>query len=354
MQNLSRYHRQTLLPQFGLSGQERISSAVVAILGMGALGSCAAELLARAGVGTLRLVDRDFVDLTNLQRQSLYDETDARERIPKVIAAARRLGEINHEITLEPIVADIRPENIRELLAGVDLVVDGADNFELRLLLNDAALERNLPWVHGGCVGTSGQAMAIHPPHTPCFRCLVNPVDEDASGQTSSSATTPATCDAVGVAGPAVHLVASLQAMMAIQILLGEREVLGSQLKLVDAWSGQIRAMDLSRLRETNNCRACQQGERLWLSGQQTSQTTVLCGRNAVQISPAHPRPLDLNLLANQLGPLGDVRPNPYLLRFKPTGHNYELTIFRDRRAYIEGTEDPTLARTLYTQYIGD
>ncbi|MBA4030389.1 MAG: thiamine biosynthesis protein ThiF [Planctomyces sp.] len=352
MHDLSRYHRQSLLPEIGTAGQERLSRTVVALFGMGALGSAAAELLGRAGVGTLRLIDRDFVDVTNLQRQSLYDETDARERTPKAIAAARRLGQINSQITLDPRVADIRPDNILELLEGVDLVVDGADNFELRLLLNDAALDKHLPWVHGGCVGLSGQVMAIRPHHTPCLRCLINPAGDDPSAEGSSSST-PATCDAVGVAGPAVHLVASLQAMLALQMLLGRWDAIGSQLKLVDAWGGQIRSMDLSNLRENADCRACRHGERLWLSGQQTSQTTVLCGRNAVQISPATSQPLDLTRLAAQLGPLGEVRPNPYLLRFRPHGHPCELTIFRDSRAYIEGTEDPTLARTLYTQYLG-
>jgi len=303
-----------------------------------------ADSLARAGVGFLRIVDRDFVELSNLQRQVLFDEQDIADQLPKAVAASRKLAKINHEVTLDPIVADIDHNNILALAAGVDLIVDGMDNFETRFLINDAALETRIPWIYGGCIGSHGQVMPIFPGETACLRCLIG--DVPGPGMTE-------TCDTAGVIGPAVNVVAALQVVTALKILSGNRELVEPALSIVDVWDGTLRKMSVANLRERSNCPACVQGQREWLSGTKRSQTTILCGRNAVQISPAEKRPLLLAELAARLRTAGDVSQNSFLLRLTLPGGEFQLTIFPDGRAIIKGTDDITVARSLYARYVG-
>jgi adenylyltransferase/sulfurtransferase len=298
----------------------------------------------RAGVGFLRLVDRDFVELSNLQRQVLFDEEDIAQELPKAIAAGRKLAKINSTVSLDPIVADIDHSNILALADGVDLILDGMDNFETRFLINDAALETRIPWIYGGCVGSHGQVMPIIPGETACLRCLIG--DVPGPGMTE-------TCDTAGVIGPAVNVVAALQVVTALKYLSGRRDLIEQSLMIVDVWDGSLRKMGVANLRERSDCPACVQGKRDWLSGVKGSQTTVLCGRNAVQVSPAEKRSLSLPDLAAKLRGAGDVSQNAFLLRLTLKGEEFQLTVFPDGRAIIKGTDDVTVARSLYARYVG-
>jgi adenylyltransferase/sulfurtransferase len=339
-----RYSRQVLFHGIGKEGQRRICAGRVLLCGCGALGSAIADSLVRAGVGFLRLVDRDFVELSNLQRQVLYDEQDIADQLPKAIAASRKLAKINHGVSLDPIVADIDHNNMLSLAAGVDLIIDGMDNFETRFLINDASLETRIPWIYGGCIGSHGQVMPIFPGERACLRCLIG--DVPGPGMTE-------TCDTAGVIGPAVNVVAALQVVAALKILAGHRDLVEAELSIVDVWDGTLRKMSVANLRERSDCPACVHGLREWLSGRKGSQTTILCGRNAVQISPAEKRPLALAELAELLRTAGEVSQNAFLLRLTLPGEEFQLTIFPDGRAIIKGTDDITVARSLYARYVG-
>jgi len=339
-----RYRKQTLFSGIGEQGQRRLLAAKVLVVGCGALGSVIAEALARAGVGFIRLVDRDFVELSNLQRQVLYNERDVADKTPKAIAASNALSNINSEITIEPHVEDVSSANIRALAEGVDCIVDGTDNFETRFLINDLAVEQNLPWVHGGCVGSGGQVMTIVPGQTPCLRCLIPEIPD--AGTTES-------CDTAGVLGPAVNVVASLQAMGALKILSGQSAAIEPELLVVDVWDGTVRKMSLKSLNEHDDCRCCSGGERQWLSGSRGAQSTVLCGRNSVQVSPSERMNASLDDMAARLEPSGIVKLTPFLLTFRPHETEYEITLFKDGRAIITGTEESATARSLYAQYVG-
>ncbi|MBS0202945.1 MAG: ThiF family adenylyltransferase [Planctomycetes bacterium] len=340
-----RYSRQVRFAGIGSAGQQKLQSAKVLLCGCGALGTCLADTLVRAGVGLLRIVDRDFVDLSNLQRQVLFDEQDVADHLPKSIVAASKLARVNSQVMLEPHVADLDWRNIRDFASGMDLILDGTDNFETRFLVNDLSLETGIPWVYAGVVGSHGQTMAIFPNQSACLRCVIeSPPDPG----------TTETCDTAGVIGPAVHMVTALQAATALKILSGQRELVTPQLTIVDVWDGTLRQMNLKDLRERGQCPACGPARRRdWLNGGQTSQSTILCGRNSVQISPAEPARLSLDVLATTLSPLGEVTRNPFLLRFTPTGQDLQLTVFRDGRAIIQGTEDIAVARGLYARYVG-
>ncbi len=342
--DLDRYSRQMLVHGIGEEGQRRIRQGRVLLCGCGALGSAIADGLVRAGVGFLRLVDRDFVELSNLQRQVLFDEQDIADELPKAIAAARKLAKINSTVALDPLVADIDHTNILALTARVDLILDGMDNFETRFLINDAALETKLPWIYGGCVGSHGQVMPIFPGETGCLRCLIG--DVPGPGMTE-------TCDTAGVIGPAVTVVAALQVVAALKYLAGRRDLIPPTLTIVDVWDGTLRQMSVASLRERSDCPACVHGKREWLSGAKGSQTTVLCGRNAVQVSPPVKHALALAELAAKLRGSGEVSQNAFLLRFTPAGTAAQLTIFPDGRAIIKGTDDVTVARSLYARYVG-
>lgn len=339
---LARYARQVRFPPLGQQGQHRLGQSRALLCGCGALGSAIANTLVRAGVGTLRIVDRDFVELNNLQRQSLFDEADAEAGLPKSIAAAKKLRRVNSTVTLEPIVADIEPENIERFCQGVDLILDGTDNFETRFLVNDAAVKHGLPWVYGGCVGAEGQAMTILPGETPCLRCLMP--------ECPAPGSTP-TCDVAGILGPIVGLIASIEAVEAIKILSGSREAVSRNLTVVDLWQNRVRQIDVRGLREQVDCPTCKRREFSWLSGSSASGTAVLCGRNAVQLS--HPgASISLDDLAEKLVGVGQLMRNQFLLRLRVEG--YELTIFPNARAIISGTDDVATARAIYAKYVGN
>jgi molybdopterin/thiamine biosynthesis adenylyltransferase len=342
--DLERYSKQILFAGIGEAGQQRLFASRALLCGCGALGSVLAETLVRAGVGFLRIVDRDFVELSNLQRQVLFDERDIAERLPKSIAAAEKLRRINSEVRVEPIVADVDHTNIRQLVEGVDLILDGSDNFELRFLINDASLETGVPWIYAGVIGGHGQVMPIFPNESACLRCLIDRMPDPGTMET---------CDTAGIIGPAVQIVASFEAVDALKILSGQRDKVARTLTYIDVWEGTFRHLNIGELRERGDCPACKKGERSWLSGQQGSQTTVLCGRNAVQVSPPKRGTIVFEELAGRLKNSGDVHINAYLLRLAPFNTAYELTLFRDGRAIIKGTSDLAVARAVYSRYIG-
>jgi len=340
--NLERYSRQILFPGIGQAGQKRIAKSSVVIIGCGALGAMQAEMLARAGVGGMRLVDRDFIEESNLQRQIMFDERDLAERLPKAIAAAARVGRINSEIEVESVVKDVNYSNIIELIADVDLILDGTDNFETRYLINDAAVKSKKPWVYGAAVGSYGVQMTIRPNYTPCLRCVFP--EKPAPGSSP-------TCDTAGVILPAVAAVASYQVSEALKILAGKIDRLHGSLLQFDLWENKTTRIKLDGLRGHGNCPTCEQGKFDQLAAHAGQLAIALCGRSAVQITPASERQIDLAKLAEQLREAGEVSYNRYLLKFRAGGH--ELTVFSDARAIIKGTDDPNVARSIYARYIG-
>jgi len=342
--SFERYSKQVLFRGIGEVRQQVLTHKKVLLCGCGALGTVIADQLVRAGVGHLVIVDRDFVELSNLQRQVLYDEQDVEQRFPKSIAAANKLQKINSSITIEPVVADIDAGNIESLARDCDLILDGTDNFEVRFLINDVSLELGIPWIYTGCIGSHGQVMPIFPGETACLRCLMDDVPEPGSTET---------CDTAGVLGPAVNIIASYEVVLALKILTDQRDLVPPVMTVIDVWDASWREMKLGSLRDESNCPACQQGKRDWLHGGRGSQSTVLCGRNAVQVIPEQKRLLSLDELTSKLSTSGTVTGNPYLIKFSPTESAHELTIFKDGRAIVQGTEDLAEARSLYSRYIG-
>src|SRR6478609_5269772 len=344
--SLARYSRQMRFYGIGEAGQHKLVDSHVTLCGCGALGTVLANILVRAGVGHLRLVDRDFIETHNLQRQVLFDEHDVAENLPKAEAAARKLGAINSTVYVEPIVTDIDRTNILELVQDADLILDGTDNFEIRYLINDAAVKLGKPWVYGGSVGTEGQTMTIIPGETPCLRCVF---------EASPGPGEVGTCETAGVLGPGVAVVASYQAAEALKILAGKKEAINRELLTFDLWLNTSRRIKIARLLEARNCPCCKQRKFEWLEGEHGTQTTSLCGRNAVQVSHRVAGRLSLEELAKQLGVSGQVSFNKFLLKFqlKEAGTDYEFTVFPDGRAIIKGTDDTDKARTLYAKYIG-
>jgi len=341
---LDRYSKQVLFQGIGTAGQQRLHTSRVLLCGCGALGTVLADTLVRAGVGFMRIVDRDFVELSNLQRQVLFDEADVEQRMPKAVAAETKLRAINSEVQIESVVEDIAHDNILSFVDGVDLILDGTDNFEVRFLINDASLHSGIPWIYAGCIGSHGQSMPVFPGESACLRCLIGGIPDPATAET---------CDTAGVLGPAINVIASLQAVDALKILSGQPEQVARQLTVVDVWDGSQRQINVSELRSQSDCPACHSGERLWLSGRQGSQTVVLCGRNAVQVSPQHKITLSFAELSDKLRPSGTVQHNRYLLRFQLREPACDITVFRDGRAIIKGTEDVAQARGIYARYVG-
>jgi adenylyltransferase/sulfurtransferase len=335
----SRYSRQELFAGIGPEGQRRIRASTVAIVGCGALGTHLAETMARAGVGTLRIVDRDFVEPSNLQRQSLFDEEDAAAALPKAVAAQRRLARVNSEVRVEAVVADLVPENAGALLRGAAVVLDGTDNFEARFLVNDVCVRDGIPWVYGACVGSYGLALAVRPHVTPCLRCLLETMPAPGSGPT---------CDTAGVVAPIVQVVAGIQGAEALKLLAGHPEALLPGVATVDLWQAQFEVMDLRG--RAPWCPACTEG-RFEYAQAGCGGSAVLCGRDAVQIRPPAPVQLELAALAERLERLGEVRRNEYLLRF--TAEGKQMAVFADGRAIVKGVDDPAQARALYARYVG-
>lgn len=346
MSPLSRYQKQMLFHGIGQQGQIRLRDSRVLLIGCGALGCVLADSMVRAGIGQLRIVDRDFVELTNLQRQSLYTESDVGQHLPKAIAAVERLRAVNSEVELEPIVADVDFRNIRGLAEGADLILDGTDNFEIRYLINDVSLESGIPWIFTGCTGSHGQMMPVIPGHSACLRCLMPSPPPTGSTET---------CDTAGVLGPAIGVIASLQAAMALRILThpDQPDKIPQKLTIIDVWDLSFRQLDVSGLRDSSTCPACRSGERLWLNGHQSSGSTILCGRNAVQVVPPDRIQISLHELSLRLQPSGAVTSNAFLVRVALADSDLEITVFPDGRAIVKGTEDPGIARAVYARLIG-
>jgi molybdopterin/thiamine biosynthesis adenylyltransferase len=340
--SLERYSRQMRFYGIAEAGQRKLVDAHVTLCGCGALGTVVANALVRAGVGHLRLVDRDFIETHNLQRQVLFDEHDVAENLPKAEAAARKLGAINSQVYVEPVVTDIDRTNIVELCQDADLILDGTDNFEVRYLINDVAVKLNKPWVYGGSIGSHGQTMTILPGLTPCLRCVF---------EAAPAAGEAGTCETAGVLSPIVNIVASFQVAEALKILTGHLDKVSRELIYVDVWENTLRRIKIAPLLGKVDCPCCQRRRFEWLEGDQGSQTTTLCGRNAVQVAQRIPAKLDFEEMARHLETLGDVSYNRFLLKFNAEGH--EFTLFPDGRAIIKGTSDTDKARTLYAKYIG-
>ena len=337
MDSLDRYSRQVIFPGIGKEGQEKLARSTVVVIGCGALGTVAASALARAGVGTLRIIDRDFIEYHNLQRQILFDEEDVRLRIPKAIAAEQHLKAANSAIAVEGIVADVNYRNIERLVAGADVIVDGLDNLETRYLINDVSLKHGVPWIYGAAVSSYGMMMAILPGRTPCIRCLfpsLPPVGQSA------------TCDTAGVLNAAPMAVGALQAGETIKVLLGEGT---PGLVSVDLWSGEFQRLRVDS-RPSADCPACH-GRYDFLDARLGVRTTSLCGQNAVQVLGSGDATLAFNEVARRLRSIGDVEYNEFMLRFVVDG--YEMVIFPDGRAIVKGTEDESVARGMYAKYVG-
>jgi len=337
--NFERYSRQILFAGIGEQGQRRLQASSAVILGCGAIGASAVQLLARAGVGRLRVIDRDFVEPSNLQRQALFDESDAREALPKAVAAERKLRQLNSAIEIDGLVSDVTPGNVAELLNGFDLILDGTDNFETRFLLNDFAVQAGRPWIYAAAVGSYGLSFTIRPEITACLACLLETPD--------AGPMLEETCDTIGVLGPVVSLVASFEAAEALKILSGQPEALHGRLLSGDVWNGRLQSIAVSR---NPQCRACVRREYLYLKGQLQPHITM-CGRDSVQIHERR-RSLDLASLGEKLSATGlAVKTNDFLLKLAVPP--YEMTIFEDGRAIVKGSTDPVVARSLYARYIG-
>ncbi len=344
---LERYSRQMRFPPMGKAGQQKLLASRVTLCGCGALGTVLANVLVLAGVGFVRIVDRDFVEPSNLQRQVLFDEADVATNMPKAEAAAVKLRQINSSVSVEPVVADIDRTNIEALCDGADLILDGSDNFEVRYLINDVAVKLGKPWVYGGAVGSQGMTMTIIPGETPCLRCVFEAAP--AAGEVG-------TCETAGVLASTVQVVASYQAAEALKLLSGNAAAVNRELLTLDVWENTNRRVKIAPLMgRKGKCPCCALRQFEWLDGAHGTQTTTLCGRNAVQVSHRTAGKLDFDQLAGVLRASGGVSFNKFLLKFQldEKGDPFEFTVFPDGRAIIKGTSDTEKARTLYAKYIG-
>lgn len=332
-----RYSRQILFGGIGTAGQQRLRQARVAIVGCGATGSVLAGLLARAGVGFLRIIDRDYVEASNLQRQSLFDEADATESLPKAVAATRKIASFNSEIQVEPHASDLVPDNAESLLIGVELILDGTDNFETRYLINDFAIAHSIPWIYCAAVGSYTVSMNVLPGETACLSCIFP----------SSPQGIVETCDTSGILNSAVNLVASLSATEALKLLVGAKAQVRRTLISYDVWNNERAEVSTEHARP--DCRTCGRREFPHLAGRSHPHIT-LCGRNSVQIHERD-RPINFAELAQRLQPHGTVRHNDFVLKF--WRDPYEMTLFPDGRAIVKGTTDTAVARSLYARFVG-
>lgn len=339
---LARYSRQVLFDGIGEPGQRRLIDARVVCIGCGALGTVIANTLARAGVGHLTIVDRDFVEESNLQRQVLFDEDDVKDALPKAVAAERKLRKINSAISVTGIVSDVNHTNIESLIAGADLVMDGADNFETRFLLNDACVKHGIPWVYGACVSSYGLSMVVIPGKTPCLRCVIESAPPPGMSPT---------CDTAGVLSPVVGIVASFQCAEAIKFLTGNHGALSRDLINLDVWENRFQRLKIAALREVSDCPCCVHRQFDYLNAESTSQTVTLCGRNSVQITFPPGHSIDFEEVGARLARTGSVQRNAFLLRCAV--EQYDLTLFKDGRVIVQGTKDPSVARTVYAKYVG-
>jgi len=334
---IDRYSRQTLFPGIGEEGQKKLDNSSVVIIGCGALGTVIATSLVRAGVGKVRIIDRDFIEYHNLQRQVLFDEEDIKAGLPKAIAAERHLRKVNSSIEIEGVVADVNYTNIERFICDADVVLDGLDNLETRFLINDACLKHKIPWVYGGAISSSGMTMNIIPGQTACLRC-VHP--EIPIGARMS------TCETAGVISPAPFVIGSLESAEAMKILIGAEEI-NRHLIIIDVWRGKFNRFEINR---RPDCLTCQ-GKYEFLKGDFGTRTTSLCGQNAVQVVNTRVGTICLEELAARLKPVADVSYNEFMLHFKVDNH--EMFVFPDGRAILRNTTDESLARGLYAKYIG-
>ena len=335
-----RYSRQILFREIGRDGQQKLLDSRVLIVGCGALGASHAEMLSRAGVGRLRIVDRDFVEFTNLQRQTLFKEEDAEQRLPKAAAAKKRIAEINGEVIVEEIVADVNNSNVESLIKDCDLIIDGTDNFLVRYLVNDACVKNGKTWIYGAAVSSYGTTMTIIPGETPCLRCIFEDMPDAGSSPT---------CDTSGVIMPIIGSISAVQVTEALKLLVGEKDSLHRSLMQIDVWSNDWHRIKLS---EPNpDCQCCGRHEYEFLEAEAREFSAVLCGRNAVQIAPPRLTELDLAAFASRLNLSTPVKQNEYLVRFEVDGQ--EVTLFKDARAIIKGTDDIVAARSIYARFVG-
>lgn len=335
-----RYSRQLLFDGIGRAGQQRLNAAKVVVAGCGALGSVGSELLVRAGVGRVKILDRDFVEKDNLHRQSLFTEKDAEECLPKAVAAGAALSAINSEVEVEAVVCDVTYQNVEQHCSGADVVIDGSDNFELRFLLNDFSVKYGIPWIYGAALGSYGVACAVVPGETPCLRCLME--EPPAPGAVE-------TCESAGIIATIVHQVSSAQATLALKLLVGE--TLEPRVFQGDVWKGTWRSVPLPR-GPFPDCPCCGCKRFDFLGGGERSLLTRLCGRDAVQVYPARRNRVDLEQIARRLSRNLDVQSSEYMIRARVNG--LELAVFPDGRAIIKGTEDLTEARAIYSRFVGN
>ena len=361
-QDLSRYHRQMLLPGFGEEGQRKLLASTALILGCGALGTVSANMLARAGVGCLVIIDRDFIEITNLQRQVLFDEQDIADALPKAEAAKRKIARINSQVQVTAIVDDVNHRNIEKYASGVDILVDGLDNFEARYLANDCAVKNGIPYIYGGAVGTVGAAYAILPhteegkapwetvsggKATPCLRCIFEQIPPPGSNPT---------CETAGVLGPVVSIVANFQVTEALKILTGNLDRVCPTMLNIDAWANMIQQLKVTRAYDEGDCPCCKHRKFEFLEGAAGSSTTTLCGSNAVQLTHRqNDAQLDFDAIGARLRRHGQVSCNRFMVRADITdnGKPYELTVFTDGRAIVKGTRQGDVARSIYAKYVG-
>ena len=335
-----RYSRQIRFAPIGEAGQKRLAAARVLVVGLGALGTVTADQIVRAGVGFVRLIDRDFVELSNLQRQSLFDEDDISNNLPKAVAARSKLRKINSSVQIEAFVEDVNPSNVEDFLGDVDLVLDALDNFETRFVLNDACAKQHKPWIYTAAVGSYGLVMPVIPGTTPCLRCLL--------GNLPAPGTSP-TCETAGVVAPITHIIASVQVAEALKFLTGNLDARDVRLTAYDVWSHRFQRIDVGN-DSMATCPVCSAGEFEYLHGHPL-RTITLCGRNAVQLIPETKGDIDFNELSKSISAFGPVEFNDFLLRC--SAPPYELTLFKDGRAIVKGTEEAGTARSIYSKMVG-
>lgn len=337
-----RYSRQVRFAPLGAQGQSRLARGRVTIVGCGALGSAVAMTLVRAGVGSIRIIDRDLPEISNLPRQCLFDEADVAAGIPKAAAAKRHLERINSAATVEAVVADLTAVTCETLLADADVIVDGTDNFEARFIVNEFACRRGVPWVHGGAIGAEGRVLTVIPGRTACLRCLIP--DPPPAGAMP-------TCETAGIIGPAALVVGAVESAEAIRLLSGAVDGIGNRLLVCDLWQGVWRTVDLSSL-AIEGCPTCRGGDFPWLEGRMGTSATVLCGRDAVQVAASDSRAIDLAAVAARLSPVGRITANAWLVR-ADVEPGIQLSVFSDGRAIVTGTREESRARAIVARYVG-
>lgn len=334
-----RYSRQIIASAIGEEGQSRLLKSSVLLVGCGGLGSTIATILVRAGIGKIRIVDRDFVEISNLQRQILYDEDDILSNIPKAVLAEKKLAKVNRDVKIEGIVADFNPTNADSLTEGVDLIIDGLDNMEGRFLINDMSIKKGIPWIYGTCLTTYGMTFNIIPEKTPCLRCIYENFE-----------TRSLTCETVGIVSPIAILIASIQSTEAMKILMGRENEVRNDLLFIDLWKNEFEKIPISHLKK-KDCPACGKKRFEFLEGKNISSTVSICGSESIQVNPSSRTSLDLERLVESLKNYGTVFFNEYLVKL--LYQNYEITVFKDGRAIIKGTSDPSIAKSLYSMFVG-